>query len=418
MPQQPGNVLNYMQQAGALKGYDPVQSQERATNVLGAQAGIEGQKLTSEMKRIEIGRSALKQVTGKDDYQGYRNFMVGKVGMNPELFPQSFEDDDKFEEWKGNTLLSVEQLIKSKQGEPFWMHKTNTDGSKVKVKVNSVEQLKRWKADGAIDKTWSLGEPIKSTKIDKPLKTWVTPDGETVNLPNTTAPPKGSTPYSATIANKDNHPYMAELMANGYVPTTRVTGPMLAAFEAAAKKAAEIGKPFTPKKMREYEFEAVRNKTIGRTAGSRLVVARKQNIKAAFELLDDMKKTQKQLKYSDVRFLGALQKFKNRQLNDPIFTEYMTQRADALFVLGNALKQNGLTDKSIEVEEEAADATLSPRAFDAWYNTQLRALNRAAAEIGEDYKYDIPQAKTFPPGQGGTDLKKMSDEELLMELEK
>ena len=79
----------------------------------------------------------------------------------------------------------------------------------------------------------------------------------------------------------------------------------------------------------------------------------------------------------------------------------MTQRADSLFILGNALKQNGLTDKSIEIEEEAFHPTLSPRAFDGWFNTQIRALNRASSEMAEDYGYEMEQAASFPAGQGG-----------------
>ena len=209
MPQQ-ANFLNYMQQTGALKGYDPVQSEERATNIMGArtnilaaQAGIESQELTSEMKRLEIGKSALRQVQNKEDYQGYRRFMVDKIGLSPDIFPENFStgvsdaaDDIKFEEWKKETLLTADQLIKAKQGKPFTIHKTNSDGTKINIKVNSVDQLKRWKEEGLIDDTYKLGQISGAKKSDKPLKTWVTPDGEILNLPNTKAPPKGSVPYS------------------------------------------------------------------------------------------------------------------------------------------------------------------------------------------------------------------------------
>ena len=196
-------------------------------------------------------------------------------------------------------------------------------------------------------------------------------------------------------------PYMAELMSQGYIPSTRVTGPMLDAYEAAAAKAAENGKPLTVEDLRDMEFQAVKNRATGQSAGSRLTVQRKQNIEAAYGLLDDLKATSKKLDYSPARFVAEIDRFIKGQSNDPILTEYMTQRADALFVLGNALKQNGLTDKSIEVEEEAATPTLSPQAFEAWYNTQLRALNRAAKEMNTDYKYGIPTVPTVPAGKGG-----------------
>ena len=196
-------------------------------------------------------------------------------------------------------------------------------------------------------------------------------------------------------------PYMAELMSQGYIPSTRVTGPMLDAYEAAAAKAAENGKPLTVEDLRDMEFQAVKNRATGQSAGSRLTIQRKQNIEAAYGLLDDLKATSKKLDYSPARFVAEIDRFIKGQSNDPVLTEYMTQRADALFVLGNALKQNGLTDKSIEVEEEAATPTLSPQAFEAWYNTQLRALNRAAKEMNTDYKYGIPTVPTVPAGKGG-----------------
>lgn len=199
----------------------------------------------------------------------------------------------------------------------------------------------------------------------------------------------------------NKYPYLSKLMAQGWMPSTRITTPMMDAYESAARRADELGEPLTADKLYDMEFKAVQNRATGRTAGGRLTLQRKQNIAAASGLMEDMEKTASKLDYSDIAFVGALDKFRMGQLNDPIFTEYMTQRADALFVLGNALKQNGLTDKSIEVEEEAARPTMSPRAFKAWYNTQMRALNRAADELNQDFKYGIELTPTVPPGQGG-----------------
>lgn len=206
---------------------------------------------------------------------------------------------------------------------------------------------------------------------------------------------------SGASADPINTPHVAQLMADGWVPRQRMTRYMLAAFEQAAALAASQGKPWTVEDAYDFEFNSQKNSSLGRTSGSRLVVARKQNIETGFELLDDMEKTGESLNYSDVKFQGALEKFMKGTLNDPKFTEYMTQRADALFVLGNALKQNGITDKAIEVEEEAANPTMSPRALKAWINTQRRALNRAAKEIQKDYKYDMTNVETVPAGQGG-----------------
>jgi hypothetical protein len=207
----------------------------------------------------------------------------------------------------------------------------------------------------------------------------------------------------------DAWPRMAKLMAQGYMPAQRVTGPLMDALEAAAAKAEELGTPYTPQKMRDFEFEAVRSRATGRTAGGRLTIARKQNIKAAVGLLKDMKTTAHKLNYSDFQLVGVLQKWKKGQLNDPIFTEYMTQRSDALFALGAALKQSGVTDKSIEVEEEAARPTMSGKAFDAWHNTQMRALQRASEEMAEDFKFEFEEIETVPPGRGGRPLPELTE---------
>ena len=228
---------------------------------------------------------------------------------------------------------------------------------------------------------------------------------------------------ATTGANLEKYPNVAEAMATGWMPSGRVTGPMLEIFEAAMRQAKENGEPLTKEKLFDMEFNARKNSATGATAGGRITVARKQNINTAFQLLDDMEVTNKKLGYSDARLAGEFEKFVNGQSNDPIFTEYMTQRADALFVLGNALKQNGLTDKSIEVEEEAANPTLSPRAFQAWVNAQRRALNKAAGEMNKDFKYDIKTQPTTPAGQGGAGMKtieggvkSLSDEELMRSL--
>lgn len=198
-----------------------------------------------------------------------------------------------------------------------------------------------------------------------------------------------------------SRPHVAKLMANGWMPGARMTKPLLDSIEAAAVYAEENGLPFGVEQARAMEFEGVKNRATGSSAGSRLSIARKQNVNTAFELLDDMEKTGEKLSYSDAKFAGVLEKFARGQVNDPVLTEYMTQRADSLFVLAAALKQNGVTDKSIQVEEEALHPTMSPRALKAWVNTQRRALNRIVKEMNTDYKYGGETVPVYPAGQGG-----------------
>jgi len=196
-------------------------------------------------------------------------------------------------------------------------------------------------------------------------------------------------------------PHLAEAMSSGWFPSRRMSTVEMQMMETALATRKADGQPITADFLREIEFQSKKNAATGTAAGSRPVVARKQNIEAAFPLLDDIEKSATKLNYSDNRYYAELEKWKNGVSNDPTFVEYMTQRADALFVLGNALKQNGLTDKAIEVEEEAARPTMSPRAVKAWLNVQRRALNRAAEEMNKDYDYEIPTTPTAEPGLGG-----------------
>lgn len=225
-----------------------------------------------------------------------------------------------------------------------------------------------------------------------------------VYFPQTPGPEPVETGYKGKPAGGGmaEYPHVARLISQGWYPSSgRLTKPMMEAIEQGAALSEQSGQTFGPKEAWSAEFNAVKNRATGSTAGGRATIARKQNIEAAFGLLKDMEKTAAKLDYSDAKFIGSMERWKNGQLNDPLFTEYMTQRADSLFVLGNALKQNGLTDKSIEVEEEAYNPTLSPKAFKGWYNSQLRALNRAANEMNRDFGYEIHTMPTFPAGQGG-----------------
>jgi len=196
MPQ-PENFLNYFQQTGALNVADPVRSTERATNILGARANIESSQLNSDMKRLEIGKSALKQVSNKEDYQKYRSFMVDRIGMTPELFPEGFNDDNEFTEWKNSALLSADEMSKQQQGQPYTI--SNKDGTKTQ-EIQSKAHFDQLVSQGIIKNPneWTFGKP-GTLKSAGAMKTWVTPEGQTISLPNTEAPPQGSIPYSTGL---------------------------------------------------------------------------------------------------------------------------------------------------------------------------------------------------------------------------
>jgi len=196
-------------------------------------------------------------------------------------------------------------------------------------------------------------------------------------------------------------PHIAKLMADGWLPSGRITGPMLDAFEAAAEKAEELGQPLTIDKLRKMDFEATKNRRTGATAGGRLTRARAQNIESGMELLQEMKVTANNLDFSNIKLKGKFEAWKKGQLNDPVLAEYMTQRADSLFIITSAMKMNGVTDKAIEIEEEAFPVESSPRVFNAWFRTQMRGLARTGRLMNRDYGYGIKLPDEYTEGHQG-----------------
>jgi hypothetical protein len=52
----------------------------------------------------------------------------------------------------------------------------------------------------------------------------------------------------------------------------------------------------------------------------------------------------------------------------------MTVRNDALMNIASVMRGVGMSDKAHEAEIEAASATMSPKALDAWFEGQMLAL--------------------------------------------
>lgn len=82
----------------------------------------------------------------------------------------------------------------------------------------------------------------------------------------------------------------------------------------------------------------------------------------------------KELKFSDAKFVGAVQAFAKGQFNDPKFTDYMVQRTDVLMTLAQVMRGTGATDKATAMENDAAAKTMSPTAFDGYYKGQITGI--------------------------------------------
>lgn len=92
------------------------------------------------------------------------------------------------------------------------------------------------------------------------------------------------------------------------------------------------------------------------------------------EVMENMVEAGKRVNFSDVRFIGNVQRWMKGQFNDPDFTEYMALRNDGLMEIASVMRMNGVTDKATELEAEAANPTMSPKALDAWLKAQTTAL--------------------------------------------
>lgn len=97
-------------------------------------------------------------------------------------------------------------------------------------------------------------------------------------------------------------------------------------------------------------------------------------IQAVPTLLTNVRDAGKKLNFSDAQFVGKLQAFTNGQLNDPNFASYMSQRNDAMQTLAQVMSGVGATDMRTKMESDAAPKTMSPRAWDGWYQGQVAAI--------------------------------------------
>lgn len=92
-------------------------------------------------------------------------------------------------------------------------------------------------------------------------------------------------------------------------------------------------------------------------------------------IVSNVRDAGKKLNYSDVQFIGKVQKYAKGQLNDPNFTNYMTQRADVLSTIASVMGNTGASDFRTKLEDEAAHPTMSPRALDGWLQGQMSAMH-------------------------------------------
>jgi len=148
-------------------------------------------------------------------------------------------------------------------------------------------------------------------------------------------------------------------------------------------------------------LDAVHLHAIAQGTSNPLTQRNIMNLSAIPEMVQNIAGAGKALNYSKVQFIGKMQQWGKGQLNDPAFTNYMTQRKDGLMQLAGAFRGAAATDIGTKLEEEAQRPTLDPAALDGWVKGQmisaLPKLERAVAydATGEARKaIDIIRAAT------------------------
>ena len=111
-------------------------------------------------------------------------------------------------------------------------------------------------------------------------------------------------------------------------------------------------------------------------------------------IVENVKQAGQKVDFSDINYIGKLQAWEKRQLNDPDFINYIGQRNDAVQSIASVMRGVGMSDKSVELELAAAPLTMSPKAFDAWAAGQLTSLKPRL----EKYK-GVTLNTTAPGGQ-------------------
>jgi hypothetical protein len=137
-------------------------------------------------------------------------------------------------------------------------------------------------------------------------------------------------------------------------------------------------------------------------------------------IVENVKQAGQKVDFSDINYIGKLQAWEKRQLNDPDFINYIGQRNDAVQSIASVMRGVGMSDKSVELELAAAPLTMSPKAFDAWAAGQLISLKpRLEKYKGVTLNTNAPggQRPVVPvPKTGAGAASKMSNEELLKQL--
>jgi len=101
-----------------------------------------------ENKVLEIGTSYLKRVNDIADYAPYRQFMIEKFGVKPDILPppESFNNDETaFDQFRDQATLTAQELIlknKAELGDKITISKIMADGRIQSQEINAKDYIK------------------------------------------------------------------------------------------------------------------------------------------------------------------------------------------------------------------------------------------------------------------------------------
>ncbi len=229
-----------------------------------------------------------------------------------------------------------------------------------------VMQGDRQKWERALADAKASGDPKAIAKAQGDLDTL---DREIGRMQQSAAAPAG--PVSAKIAIKHGASALSpEQNAALFGPKGAVTEGRLDIGKINSRTAslfadAELANPGTDLAKKSADIQLSRNATFRQKAMTAEVLP---------EIMQNMVESGKKVDFSNIEPVGQMQAWVLGKTNDPVLTEYMTQRNDALMTIAGVMRGVGMTDKAHQAEIEVAKPTMSPQALDAWYRGQMKSL--------------------------------------------
>ena len=170
------NFLEQLTQSGALNVPNPMERYKNVLAIKKFQMEMEGaplekraKELDIESKVLTIGKSYLARVKDRSEYPQYRTYMVDTLGANPALFPESFESDEAFEDYRTQATASADELLKMRQGKPFTVSIPMLTGQYREVEVKNQEDLKQRQDNGLIPANAVIGKVTGTATKEKTM---------------------------------------------------------------------------------------------------------------------------------------------------------------------------------------------------------------------------------------------------------